>query len=884
VKKLALVLLALVILVIPFTATGCEKLPQVAFDVNPASGKAPLTVVFSNTTFDGGKNDSVVYDWNFGDGQTKLGATFTEAISHQYSKVGTYTVTVTCYKKGAADKTTTVSKTITVAHGALDNITLAPETIELAIGQTQTFKTEAFDSSRNPITDASVTWKSAQAGTVTGDGVFTAGHVAGTYSQDITVTAEQDTAKLSKSADVVIKPDPLETTTLESLAIGAGESKQLTAVGKDKYGNILQGLETTWYMVNTAAGTITAGGLYTAPKKAGSFTSAVKVTLKQGTKMAEAIGNVNISPGELTQLGIVPGNINLGKGMSQQFYAACADKYGNPINSVPFKWECNAAAGTITADGLFTAGTSPASYKDGVTVTAGTTAVKTSALVNVENDRIIFCSNRADKTANIITFYIMNTDGTDVEEFDLVHQGSMEFRIDASRDGHRLIYTAITTNDNVTTSTTYICNTEGKWVTTLDVDDKGFEAVLSPDGTKVAFQSWRTEKADIYVMNIDGSDCRNLTNDDAYDDYPAWSPDGSKIVFISDKINGEGVTKLFSINADGTGRKQLTTGSNNDRLPQYSPDGKQILFQSDRFGSYVWNIFLMNADGSNLQPITTDTYSNSSLGRWSPDGSKIVYCSNSSGNQFEIYVANPDGTNAINITNNDAMDVAPFWLYPKKGIAVDANSVKLKENFGEVDMTAQDISDMASNSVVRIEVITALGKSYGSGFFIRSNGVILTNNHVVTSAETIEKINVYVPGGDVFTGTVLARDRVHDLALVKIETSGVTALQIGSFGSVQSGERVVVLGYPLGHDSISVTSGLVSSIEFDDGVCTTWIQTDSAINPGNSGGPLFDMSGKVIGIVAAKIFGVGIEGMGYAISADTIQLYLARLLSQAGIS
>jgi serine protease Do len=91
------------------------------------------------------------------------------------------------------------------------------------------------------------------------------------------------------------------------------------------------------------------------------------------------------------------------------------------------------------------------------------------------------------------------------------------------------------------------------------------------------------------------------------------------------------------------------------------------------------------------------------------------------------------------------------------------------------------------------------------------------------------------------------------------------------------------MGYPLGNKSVSITSGLVSSIEFDEGRNTTWIQTDSAINPGNSGGPLIDTHGRVIGVITAKMFGIGVEGIGYAISANTVNLYLDNLLEEAGI-
>ena len=84
-------------------------------------------------------------------------------------------------------------------------------------------------------------------------------------------------------------------------------------------------------------------------------------------------------------------------------------------------------------------------------------------------------------------------------------------------------------------------------------------------------------------------------------------------------------------------------------------------------------------------------------------------------------------------------------------------------------------------------------------------------------------------------------------------------------------------GFPLGSSELTITRGLVSAIKSDTGRNILWIQTDSAINPGNSGGPLLNLQGQVIGVVSAKFVGVSIEGIGFAISVNTVNLYLDRL-------
>jgi len=285
----------------------------------------------------------------------------------------------------------------------------------------------------------------------------------------------------------------------------------------------------------------------------------------------------------------------------------------------------------------------------------------------------------------------------------------------------------------------------------------------------------------------------------------------------------------------------------------------------------------MNADGTSLRhPLPRGSY-NAFSPIWSPDGTGIVFNASIAGAADDIYIIDRDGTNLTQLTENTAVDFSPTWLPRKRGVDVTAASVVVSEDFDIPALTAQEITAMAGDAVVRIVTEMASGTVSGSGFVIESDGLVLTNNHMVIDAETI---TVYLKDGTSYEGTVEARDMVRDLALVRIGAAGLHALDIGDLSGISPGQSVMVLGYPLGNENVSVTSGLVSSIEFDDGRNITWVQTDSAINPGNSGGPLLDMHGRVIGIIAIKAVGIAVEGIGYAISANTINLYLPSLLAQ----
>ncbi|OGS98498.1 MAG: protease Do, partial [Gallionellales bacterium RIFCSPLOWO2_02_60_31] len=158
-------------------------------------------------------------------------------------------------------------------------------------------------------------------------------------------------------------------------------------------------------------------------------------------------------------------------------------------------------------------------------------------------------------------------------------------------------------------------------------------------------------------------------------------------------------------------------------------------------------------------------------------------------------------------------------------------------------------------------------QSLGSGFIISADGYIMTNAHVVDSAE---KITVRLTDKREFRAKVIGADRRTDVALLKIEATGLPKITVGDPNKLKVGEWVVAIGSPFGFDS-SVTAGIVSakgrSLPQDNFV--PFIQTDVAINPGNSGGPLFNMNGEVVGI-NSQIYtrSGGSMGLSFAIPID----------------
>jgi putative serine protease PepD len=208
---------------------------------------------------------------------------------------------------------------------------------------------------------------------------------------------------------------------------------------------------------------------------------------------------------------------------------------------------------------------------------------------------------------------------------------------------------------------------------------------------------------------------------------------------------------------------------------------------------------------------------------------------------------------------------------------------------GSVARPEGSIADIASRSlpsVVTIKVKGSTAEGTGSGFVLRKDGYILTNNHVVAVAAETGKITVLFPDGKSADATIIGRDESYDLAVIRVNRNDLFPLGLGVSSKVVVGDQVIAVGAPLGLDS-TVTSGIVSALNrpvtaggtgSSNASFINAIQTDAAINPGNSGGPLLDMTGRVIGVnsAIARVAGSdspfggssGNIGVGFAIPSD----------------
>ena len=290
--------------------------------------------------------------------------------------------------------------------------------------------------------------------------------------------------------------------------------------------------------------------------------------------------------------------------------------------------------------------------------------------------RIAFVSSRSGNAE----IYVMDADGGNQRR--LTNHPDRDFSPSWSPDGKRIAF--VSNRDghvNIRGRLTYeiyVMDANGENQQNLTNDPSNDRSPSwAPDGKRIVFSSDRDNDRDhnieIYVMDADGENQERLTNNLTEDQYPSWSPDGKRIAFSARRDghfeNELGITyEIYVMDADGGNGQRLTENRNNDWNSSWSPDGKRIAFMSDRKGDVVnWDIYVIDADGGNGQRLTENRVYDSSPS-WAPDGKRIAFMSNRDKNT-EIYVMDADGGNPQNLTNNPHSDSSPAWYAPALAVA-----------------------------------------------------------------------------------------------------------------------------------------------------------------------------------------------------------------------
>jgi len=219
--------------------------------------------------------------------------------------------------------------------------------------------------------------------------------------------------------------------------------------------------------------------------------------------------------------------------------------------------------------------------------------------------------------------------------------------------------------------------------------------------------------------------------------------------------------------------------------------------------------------------------------------------------------------------------IEPLATYKDTSLdVITTQAGKVAEFLKETGPAQGDVTSAVAKvepAVVRVEVEDGMG----SGMVIDKSGYILTCNHVV---EDVESATITFISGEQYGGSVIGRDELRDLAILKITASGFDfpVVTLGNSDRLESGEEVIAVGYSLGLEgNATISRGVISALRYSDSV--RYVQTDAAINPGNSGGPLINFNGDVIGIVTFKFVGEAVEGMSFAIAVNEAKPFISNV-------
>jgi len=309
----------------------------------------------------------------------------------------------------------------------------------------------------------------------------------------------------------------------------------------------------------------------------------------------------------------------------------------------------------------------------GSTVIARPIRGQATAQAGLSQAQIVFESQR-DGNRDI---YVMDIDGGNVRRLTHTHGSGFRMNWEAKWSPDRTRIAFVSNRDVQATAQAgssqdefeiYVMEADGgnlRRLTHNDVLDR--TPAWSPDGSKIAFVSNRDGTPNIYVMDADGANVRRLTHRPAVDADPCWSPDGNRIVFASSPLDTGATSEIYVMDAVGSGVRRLTNNDFTDIAPAWSPDGVTIAFSSLRDGH--WEIYVMNADGLNVRRLTRHPNAGYRP-RWSGDGSRIIFQSTTlgdgsttleDGGSYEIAVMASDGSNIRRLTFNHVFDAHPDW-------------------------------------------------------------------------------------------------------------------------------------------------------------------------------------------------------------------------------
>jgi uncharacterized protein YjdB len=532
------------------------------------------------------------------------------------------------------------------------SVTVSPATQSIVVGTTATLTAALADAAGKRLTGRTVTWNSSKpaVATVNGSGVVTA-VAEGVAQIDATSEGKYGTAIIVVNRIPVARVD----ITPATLSLVEGETGALTAVAKDANGTVLGDRAITWRSSDVTIAPIYANGQILAIRP-----GTVTITAESEGKMATLELTVRGAPVATVEVSPIAAALETGDVFSLQ--ATVKDASGRVL-SRPVTWSTsNAAVATIAPSGQVTV--------------VGPGQVTLSATSEGATGSV---ASRADAPPSATLLY-QRTSLLANELFTLgfgagavptkINAGNVSHQPSVSADGSRIaFFVSMVAPNGEIVEDIYAVDRNGmnmKRLTTAPGVDDGPAWSPVPGANLIAYHHLdaATGRSDIWVMNGDGTNARNLTADLSFEltrGEPAWSPDGQWIAFTSSRgTAGPGRGSIWIMRADGSEKRQLTVHPDNgfDLSPSWSPDGQRIAFQRGGIAIVTvasGEVRYLGLPGTSVQP------------SWSPDGRHIAFAwrpSEPGSGVWQLYTVRPDGTGMRLRTTEPTWGggVSPTWI------------------------------------------------------------------------------------------------------------------------------------------------------------------------------------------------------------------------------
>lgn len=247
------------------------------------------------------------------------------------------------------------------------------------------------------------------------------------------------------------------------------------------------------------------------------------------------------------------------------------------------------------------------------------------------------------------------------------------------------------------------------------------------------------------------------------------------------------------------------------------------------------------------------------------------------------------GALSYQVAKNTVAETASQSTQDSAGTTVQATGMSTGSDGTGISSVVEDVVDSVVEVSTEMKQVSNRATEYvtegaGSGVIISENGTIVTNHHVIDGATSI---TVRTTDGTEYEAALIASDEKTDVAVLKVEATGLTYASFADSSSLKVGDSVIAIGNPLGELGGTVTEGIISALDREvtiDNETMTLLQTSAAVSPGNSGGGLFDLNGGLIGIVNAKSSGSDVEGLAFAIPSSTVQEVVVELIENGYVT